>query len=479
MAVGSILLFDELPEGSAFSLPTTDRGLLLAFASALGLAGLGTQGVYVSKQGSDTSGDGSFFRPFLTIQRALTSITDASSSKPYVVYVGPGTFTEPFGLTPWVTVSGAGRFATTLAPVQANWIAAAFAAAGVQKAALEHFTLGASLVADFAAISAAGTTSLLLQDVFVDGATSPAMTFTGASANSRVFLQNIEASLTFVSTFFIFNNINSVANAIFVNGAYVYNGNDLYLTQHHLSGSIGNGPTVTSTATTAANRLFLTVGQDCLIASSPSITGIFASLQGPMRIRRVGPDAAAEFSFAGSVVAPSVGSIPLIMGGDNLIFANNSADRVYSIGRPTFNGTRIRVKNQSPFNIDFTFLGAAGTTGDASYIGPFGYIEMWLSDGTWMVDNPVQTGTTQLAAGLSPFIPADIFTVGAGVGPGNIQATLATFSGAQGNIVAKVSDRVVGTRAGGGGFRLTSIDPLTGATVATDTGVYDWMAKRP
>ena len=51
---------------------------------------------------------------FTSIQAALDSITDASSSKPYLVSVGPGTYPEQVTLEPYVTVRGAGRFATRI-----------------------------------------------------------------------------------------------------------------------------------------------------------------------------------------------------------------------------------------------------------------------------------------------------------------------------------------------------------------------------
>jgi hypothetical protein len=67
----------------------------------------GNELVYVNKSGSDITGDGSFGNPFLTIQRALTSITDASSTKPYAVLVGPGTYSDNFNVIPWAAIVGA------------------------------------------------------------------------------------------------------------------------------------------------------------------------------------------------------------------------------------------------------------------------------------------------------------------------------------------------------------------------------------
>lgn len=51
------------------------------------------QAIYVAKNGSD-SNDGGPVTPFLTVAAALASITDATTSKPYVIFVGPGLYDE-------------------------------------------------------------------------------------------------------------------------------------------------------------------------------------------------------------------------------------------------------------------------------------------------------------------------------------------------------------------------------------------------
>jgi hypothetical protein len=64
------------------------------------------QTVHVNKGGNDFFGTGTIDAPFLTIQRAMTSITDASQSKVYSVMVGPGTYDNSFSFKPWVSISG-------------------------------------------------------------------------------------------------------------------------------------------------------------------------------------------------------------------------------------------------------------------------------------------------------------------------------------------------------------------------------------
>ncbi|MGF0146308.1 hypothetical protein ACQRDF_02590 [Lachnospiraceae bacterium SGI.054] len=50
--------------------------------------------VYVAKNGSDTTGDGSKENPYATMYFAHESITDSSINKPYVIIVGEGTYTD-------------------------------------------------------------------------------------------------------------------------------------------------------------------------------------------------------------------------------------------------------------------------------------------------------------------------------------------------------------------------------------------------
>ena len=50
--------------------------------------------LYVSKSGSDVTGDGSKENPYATMYFAHESITDSSINKPYVIIVGEGTYTD-------------------------------------------------------------------------------------------------------------------------------------------------------------------------------------------------------------------------------------------------------------------------------------------------------------------------------------------------------------------------------------------------
>ncbi len=116
---------DAVPSpGRPFSVPGSGEnptpGAIVSgsFASALAassvveegtedLPGSATQILYVNKAGNDATGAGTDEQPFLTIAAAMASITDNSISKRYAIYVGPGSYPDPWGLKPWVAVIGA------------------------------------------------------------------------------------------------------------------------------------------------------------------------------------------------------------------------------------------------------------------------------------------------------------------------------------------------------------------------------------
>ena len=78
------------------------------------------QEVYVAKNGDDLTADGSLGKPFLTVQSAMASITDASPTKRYVIKVQAGTYVETgdFDLKANIYIAGTDHvFATR---IQAN-----------------------------------------------------------------------------------------------------------------------------------------------------------------------------------------------------------------------------------------------------------------------------------------------------------------------------------------------------------------------
>lgn len=68
------------------------------------------QVVYVSKGGSDGLGAGTITNPYLTVQFAVSSISDAATGKRYMVDVGPGAYTGSAmtSVSPYISFRGAG-----------------------------------------------------------------------------------------------------------------------------------------------------------------------------------------------------------------------------------------------------------------------------------------------------------------------------------------------------------------------------------
>lgn len=60
------------------------------------------QNLYIDPNGSDSTGSGSQQNPYKTITHALSTVTDASVSKPYVLYLGTGTYAENVTAKPYV-----------------------------------------------------------------------------------------------------------------------------------------------------------------------------------------------------------------------------------------------------------------------------------------------------------------------------------------------------------------------------------------
>jgi hypothetical protein len=63
--------------------------------------------IYVSNDGSDTTGDGTISDPYETLAYAMSQITDNSSSKPYTIQLVTGVYTDlNLALKPWVNIDG-------------------------------------------------------------------------------------------------------------------------------------------------------------------------------------------------------------------------------------------------------------------------------------------------------------------------------------------------------------------------------------
>lgn len=80
--------------------------------------------MYVEADGNDTTGEGSYENPYLTVGHAMASILDASTTKRYQIVVGAMVDASNIALRPYVWIQGAdlaiSRLTGTLS-LHADW----------------------------------------------------------------------------------------------------------------------------------------------------------------------------------------------------------------------------------------------------------------------------------------------------------------------------------------------------------------------
>jgi hypothetical protein len=419
---------------------------------------------YVDKNGSDTDGDGSFVKPFLTIQKAYTSITDASSVKPYRIAIGVGTFSEVFVMTPWVFLVGSGRSVTTIAPVQGNWLGAGFATATQQDAGISDCTLTTTLTIDFTGNTAASRFKLC--ECYFDGAGS---SFTAGGVTTRLEIQNVEqisiaAGITHTFTNWAVTDIEGYFKnntlAIIHNAAYL--GTVIF-------GNVSCG----ACSVTCASLIQLQV---CTLfcrqplSATPTLIGdgafCTATTSAGMRQIIVPPDANVTFLWSNNV-APVAGAVHLISGADLILNCAPSANRTWTFGNSPANGTKMVIANQTG-NGSLITLVSTGLV-FPSYVPAGGAMRLRFGSGWELENNPyLQTATVPLVAGLSAFVPADI--TGGGT-PTKWSFGLITPGGTLGIPSVQVGGTVSGRRDAGGGFFLESLT-TAGVRQVLDTSTY-------
>lgn len=138
--------------------------------------------VYVDKSGNDTTGNGSILNPYLTINKALASITTATTTDRYQINVGPGTFAETtVALKPFVWITGTGftntRITTTGGNVTLDSAFTSTAGRTGMKSVVLSGTNGINL--DAASLGGSGQVIAVMEDVQIGGS----MTFAGRSGN--------------------------------------------------------------------------------------------------------------------------------------------------------------------------------------------------------------------------------------------------------------------------------------------------------
>lgn len=223
------------------------------------------QSYYVSKNGNDTTGNGTFGRPYLTITRALTQITDASITKRYVIIVGPGTFTENVVLEANVFIKGSTAI-TTILDGTVNINDATWNTAVDHRSGFQDITLNGVNTFNFQTQVNNTAGKLFLYNCRLAGATT--VTAQGASNQFSIQDSVVQATLT------VNGMITVVSGCVFNTGAnIVINSSSLaaipasaFLTDGAIIGNIT--ATWTSNAAVTVNMRGLNIGPSTVLTAS-------------------------------------------------------------------------------------------------------------------------------------------------------------------------------------------------------------------
>lgn len=145
-----------------------------------------TQNVYVSKNGSDTTGNGSFGQPYLTIGTALTAIVDSSPTKRYAIQVGPGDYAENLVLKANVFIVGQGPLVTKITGSTININEATWNNGNDNRSGFQDLSLNNVATWDFTA-QTSGTAGKLY---FYNIRTAAAWTTTANNAINQMIIQD-------------------------------------------------------------------------------------------------------------------------------------------------------------------------------------------------------------------------------------------------------------------------------------------------
>lgn len=145
------------------------------------------QNYYVSKNGSDTTGNGSISSTYLTIGKALTVITDSSPSKRYTIQVGPGDYNENLVLKANVFIAGSDPIATRITGTTLNINDATWTGSGDNRSGFQDISVNPTCTWDFTAQS-----SQAGKLYFFNVRNAAAWTFTAFNAINQVIIQDSE-----------------------------------------------------------------------------------------------------------------------------------------------------------------------------------------------------------------------------------------------------------------------------------------------
>jgi hypothetical protein len=192
--------------------------------------------IYVSLDGNDITGDGSFCNPFLTIQQGINTayslyVSDTDVTNRPCVYVMPGTYTEDIVLKANVTVRGLGFNNTRISG----------------NLSIDNtFTPGADLRGGLADLGVYGDATFDFLSV--------------SSVEGKIYAWNVRfgANVTFISNFSIINQFLMFGGEIF--GTYTQTGMVGLLYGVIMQNNVGSGPNVVLNEQTGQTPYFCQFG---------------------------------------------------------------------------------------------------------------------------------------------------------------------------------------------------------------------------
>lgn len=240
-----------------------------------GGGGIDQRLLVVSKNGNDTTGDGSWGKPYLTIQKCMSVVAargDASAVIRYVVLVLPGNYDEDIVWEPWVFVQGVDHARTFRINPASITLSANWTPAGDHQAALSNCTIRSNFTIDFNSVSSNEGKFYIENSIFNQGPV-----FVAFSAINQVSLQN-----SYLLAGATFTNVNAaVIGCAFQNSGAVtitssgaltgrvafFNSSsdgDLIMTQ-------GTGPEVLAELRASVFTSYQLTGPDASLYSNPNI----------------------------------------------------------------------------------------------------------------------------------------------------------------------------------------------------------------
>lgn len=225
------------------------------------------QQYWVTKEGNDTTGNGSIGAPYLTIGKALSVITDSSPTKRYSINVGPGDYPESLSWKANVFTKGSGPIATRITGSTQNINDTTWnVAAADNRSGWQDLSLNGVATWDFTAQAGNSDGKLYLYNV----RTSGAWTLKAQNSVNQIIVRDTDFFGAWTQ-----DGINSfISNSTFQSGAITLNsstvGGGINTTMTIISGRITANITATwtSNAPVTLNLAGLNCGPSTILTAS-------------------------------------------------------------------------------------------------------------------------------------------------------------------------------------------------------------------